>query len=127
MFICKGCGFTSETDVLDSDDLCFGCANEISSGETLEEKRTKAIENDSVFSKGRLHDEFRMKPKKDAKPVKSYKNGFGRKCYIYKIADCIPLREVKKREPTEKELLSRAINGLKAKLRSNAAIGRCRN
>ena len=33
MYICKGCGFASETDVLDSDDLCFGCAND--TNETL--------------------------------------------------------------------------------------------
>ena len=120
MYICKGCGFASETDVLDSDDLCFGCAND--TNETLEEKRAKATEKDGAFSKSRLHDEFRMKPKKDAKPVKSYKNGYGGKFYIYKIVDCVPLREMKKREPTEKELLSRQISGLKAKLRSNTAM-----
>ena len=84
--------------------------------------RAKAIEKDGAFSKSRLHDEFRMKPKKDAKPVKSYKNGYGGKFYIYKIVDCVPLREMKKREPTEKELLSRQISGLKAKLRSNTAM-----
>ncbi len=121
MYICKECGFTSETDVLDSDDLCFGCSNDSFAGETLEEKRAKSIENDDVFSKSRLHDEFRMKPKKDAQPVKSYKNDYGGRTYIYKIADCIPLREVKKREPTAKELLSRQISGLNAKLHSNTA------
>lgn len=120
-FICKGCGYASETDVLDGDDLCFGCANDLSAGETLEERRAKAIENDEVFSKSRLHNEFRMKPKKDAQSVKSYKNDYGGRTYIYKIADCIPLREVKKREPTAKELLSRQISGLNAKLRSNTA------
>lgn len=47
MYICKGCGFASETDVLDSDDLCFGCAND--TNETLEEKRAKAIEKMVLF------------------------------------------------------------------------------
>ena len=78
--------------------------------------------NSEMPPKTRLHDEFRMKPKKDAQPVKSYKNDYGGRTYIYKIADCVPLREMKKREPTAKELVSRQIAGLKAKLRSNTAM-----
>jgi DNA polymerase-3 subunit epsilon len=40
-------------------------------------RRAQAIAEDSCFSKGRLRDEFRMKPAPDAEPVKWYKNTYG--------------------------------------------------
>nr|BDB33605.1 hypothetical protein [Pseudomonas aeruginosa] len=43
----------------------------------LEVLRAEAIAADRSFSKGRLRDEFRMKPKPDATPVAHYKNGYG--------------------------------------------------
>ena len=46
--------------------------------EELEAARAEALEKDQCFSKGRLRDEFRMKPKPDAEPVTFYKNGYVR-------------------------------------------------
>ncbi|EER2962809.1 hypothetical protein F9T45_005473 [Escherichia coli] len=37
-------------------------------------RRAQAIAEDRCFSKGRLRDEFRMKPAPGAEPVKWYKN-----------------------------------------------------
>lgn len=87
----------------------------------LQKAREEAIATDKCFSKGRLRDEFRMKPKPDAVPIKFYKNDYGRKFGVYRIADCVPIRTIQQREPTEKQKRSRAIMALKAKLRSNEA------
>ncbi|EFA5986974.1 hypothetical protein C5W59_004915 [Escherichia coli] len=40
-------------------------------------RRAQAIAEDRCFSKGRLRDEFRMKPAPGAEPVKWYKNTYG--------------------------------------------------
>ncbi len=40
----------------------------------LATRRAQAIAEDRCFSKGRLRDEFRMKPAPGAEPVKWYKN-----------------------------------------------------
>jgi hypothetical protein len=45
----------------------------IAESKELIEAREAAIEADLCFSKGRLRDEFKMKPKPDAQPVKFYK------------------------------------------------------
>ncbi|MGG6879918.1 UNVERIFIED_CONTAM: hypothetical protein P3D01_33770 [Pseudomonas aeruginosa] len=58
----------------------------------LEVLRAEAIAADRSFSKGRLRDEFRMKPKPDATPVAHYKNGYGGTFGVYRIADCLPMR-----------------------------------
>jgi DNA polymerase-3 subunit epsilon len=87
----------------------------------LQKAREEAIAADKGFSKGRLRDEFRMKPKPDAIPIKYYKNDYGRKFGVYRIADCIPIRVTQQSEPTEKQKRARAIMALKAKLRSNEA------
>lgn len=87
----------------------------------LLEAREEAIAADKCFSKGRLRDEFKMKPKPDAVAVKFYKNDYGRKFGIYRIADCVPIRTVRQREPTEKQKQARALMALKAKLRSSEA------
>lgn len=39
-------------------------------------RRAQAIAEDRCFSKGRLRDEFRMKPAPGAEPVKWYKNTY---------------------------------------------------
>ena len=59
--------------------------------EDLDTLRMAAIEQDRCFSKGRLRDDFRMKPKPGVEPVTYYKNGFGGKFAVYRIADCILL------------------------------------
>ncbi|EDF8710688.1 hypothetical protein GCA48_20480 [Salmonella enterica] len=40
-------------------------------------RRAQAIAEDRCFLKGRLRDEFRMKPAPGAEPVKWYKNTYG--------------------------------------------------
>lgn len=67
-------------------------------------KHAQAIAEDRCFSKGRLCDEFRMKPAPGAEPVKWYKNTYGGKFAVYRIADCVPMR--KKRPLTRKQLLA---------------------
>lgn len=88
----------------------------------LQKARDEAIAADRCFTKGRLRDEFRMKPKPDAIPIKHYKNDYGREFGVYRIADCVPIRTIQQREPTEKQKRARAIMSLKAKLRSNEAL-----
>lgn len=58
----------------------------------LKAARAEAIEKNQCFSKGRLRDEFRMKPKPDAEPVAFYKNGYGGEFGVYKISDCVPMK-----------------------------------
>ncbi|MGU4349425.1 hypothetical protein ACVUSI_20060, partial [Escherichia coli] len=50
-------------------------------------RRAQAIAEDRCFSKGRLRDEFRMKPAPGAEPVKWYKNTYGGRFAVYRIAD----------------------------------------
>lgn len=67
----------------------------------LAARRAGAIAEDSCFTKGRLRDEFRMKPAPGAEPVRWYKNPWGGRYGVYRIADCVPLRE--QRPQTEKQ------------------------
>lgn len=52
-------------------------------------RRAQEIAEDRCFSKGRLRDEFRMKPAPGAEPVKWYKNTYGGRFAVYRIADCV--------------------------------------
>lgn len=70
----------------------------------LATRRAQAIAEDRCFSKERLRDEFRMKPAPGAEPVKWYKNTYGGRFAVYRIADCVPMRE--KRPLTSKQLLA---------------------
>lgn len=70
--------------------------------EELEAARAEALEKDQCFSKGRLRDEFRMKPKPDAEPVTFYKNGYGGKFGVYKISDCVPMK-ARSTKPAERK------------------------
>ncbi|EIL5469369.1 3'-5' exonuclease, partial [Escherichia coli] len=67
-------------------------------------RRAQAIAEDRCFSKGRLRDEFRMKPAPGAEPVKWYKNTYGGRFAVYRIADCVPMRG--KRPLTSKQQLA---------------------
>lgn len=49
----------------------------------LTTRRAQAIAEDRCFSKGRLRDEFRMKPAPGAEPVKWYKNTYGDRFAVY--------------------------------------------
>lgn len=49
----------------------------------LATRRAQAIAEDRCFSKGRLRDEFRMKPAPGAEPVKWYKNTYGGRFAVY--------------------------------------------
>jgi hypothetical protein len=55
----------------------------------LATRRAEAIAGDRCFTKGRLRDEFRMKPAPGAEPVKWYKSAYGGKYAVYRIADCV--------------------------------------
>ncbi|EBX5888668.1 hypothetical protein DP761_22265 [Salmonella enterica subsp. enterica] len=61
---------------------------------------------DKCYTRGRLRDEFRMKPAPGAEPVKMYKNPYGGKYGVWRLADCIPMRD--KRPQTEKQQLASA-------------------
>ncbi|WP_436883053.1 3'-5' exonuclease [Enterobacter asburiae] len=82
--------------------------------------RAAAIAEDSCFTKGRLRDEFRMKPAPGTEPVRWYKTPYGGRYGVYRIADCVPMRE--KSPPTEKQRLS----GLRLSVlsRQNSTAGR---
>ena len=91
----------------------------------LDTLRAAAIEQDRCFSKGRLRDEFRMKPKFGVEPVTYYKNGYGGKFGVYRITDCIPLREVKT-DRSEKQKKAAKRLGISSKLESRLAqAGKC--
>ena len=92
----------------------------------LEAARAEAIKKDQCFSKGRLRDEFRMKPKPGAEPVAFYKNGYGGEFGVYKITDCLPMKIRSTKPPSEKQIRASAILAIKAKLKSNGAIASCR-
>lgn len=70
--------------------------------EELEAARAVAIAAGRCFSKTRLRDEFRMKPRPGVEPVKFYKGSYGRKFGVYRIADCEPMAPYRK--PTAQEL-----------------------
>ena len=82
----------------------------------LEQLRKEAIEADKCFSKSTLKAEYRMKPSPAAQPVKYFKNGYGGEFGVYRIADCVPMRE--KRPVTEKQIEAGKLLGAKAKLNS---------
>ncbi|EBF8098471.1 3'-5' exonuclease [Salmonella enterica] len=87
----------------------------------LKDRRNAALAENKCFTKGRLRDEFRMKPAPGAVPVKWYKSSYGGKYGVYRISDCIPMRE--KRPQTEKQQLASARLAIQAKLKSER--GRC--
>lgn len=91
----------------------------------LEAARAEAIEKNQCFSKGRLRDEFRMKPKPDAEPVAFYKNGYGGEFGVYKISDCVPMI-ARTKPPSEKQMRAWAILAIKAKLKGSEAIASCK-
>ncbi|HFL2923295.1 TPA: exonuclease domain-containing protein [Salmonella enterica] len=57
-----------------------------------------------------------MKPAPGAEPVRWYKNGYGSKYGVYRIADCVPLRE--KQPRTEKQRQAGTRLGLQARMKS---------
>lgn len=87
----------------------------------LETLRATAIAADKIYSKSRLLDELRLKPKPDAAPVKIVKNGYGGRSPLYRMADCVPIRETAQKEPTPKQLKARAIQAIKSKKRGRLA------
>lgn len=61
-----------------------------------------------------------MKPKPDAEPVKFYKSEFGKRFAIYRITDCVPIRQVKSaRSERQKRAAKRLV--LMSKLNSKEA------
>ncbi|HAE2736973.1 TPA_asm: 3'-5' exonuclease, partial [Salmonella enterica subsp. enterica serovar Enteritidis] len=46
---------------------------------------------DKCYTKGRLRDEFRMKPAPGAEPVRMYKSPYGGKYGVWRLADCVPM------------------------------------
>lgn len=86
----------------------------------LEKLRQDAIEADRCFSKSRLRDEFRMKPKPDAEPVTFYKNDFGKPFGVYRITDCVPMRQVKATRSEKQKATAQRLAAM-AKLDSKAA------
>lgn len=74
-------------------------------GDKNSEDNPKAnIDGDKCYTRGRLRDEFRMKPALGAKPVRIYKSSYGSKYGVWKLADCVPMR--KKCPQSEKQKLA---------------------
>lgn len=71
---------------------------------------------DKCYTRGRLRDEFRLKPAPGAEPVRWYKNGYGGKYGVYRLADCVPMQA--KRPQTEKQQQASARPGLQAGMKS---------
>lgn len=71
---------------------------------------------DKCYTKGRLWDEFRMKPAPGAEPVRMYKSPYGGKYGVWRLADCVPMRA--KRPQTEKQRLASTRLGLQAQMKS---------
>lgn len=89
---------------------------------SLDDLREDAIRDEKAFGVTRLKDEFKMKPALGATPAFYYKNPYGRgENPCYKVADCVPLREIQTKAPTKRQLLARKISGTKSKLRSHYA------
>lgn len=86
----------------------------------LEKLRQDAIEANRCFSKSRLRDEFRLKPKSDAEPVTFYKNDFGKPFGVYRITDCVPIRQVKATRSEKQKATAQRLAAM-AKLASKAA------
>lgn len=85
----------------------------------LEVLRAKAIEEGLAFGVTRLREEYKVKPKPDAKPLKWVKSPYSRYSNpIYLVSDCIPLAVRVKKPPTENQKIGQLISGLKAMLRS---------
>lgn len=76
----------------------------IMENDELAARRAAALAQDSCFTKGRLRDEFRMKPAPGAEPVRWYKSPYGGRYGVYRIADCVPMRAP--RPQTEKQRLA---------------------
>ena len=89
--------------------------------EELELARAEAMKADRCFSKGRLRDEFRMKPKPGVEPVSFYKNGYGGQFGVYRIADCQPMRRRVCSPASQKQIRAQSILSVKARMRSNLA------
>lgn len=86
-------------------------------------RREEAIKNDKAYGKTRLRDEFKVKPKHDAEPAYWYKNPYGRgELPCYRVADCIPIQSRSVKPETQNQVIGRKISGLKARLRSKAAL-----
>ncbi|WP_455233662.1 3'-5' exonuclease [Geopseudomonas aromaticivorans] len=87
--------------------------------EELEAARAAAIAAGRCFSKTRLRDEFRMKPRPGVEPVRFYKSDFGRKFGVYRIADCEPMAPY--RAPTPSELRALDIGRLRRRIADDDA------
>lgn len=87
----------------------------------LDDLRKSAIDENLSFGVTRLREQYRMKPKPDAEPSDWIKSSYNRKLNpIYRVSDCVPLRQVEQQAPTQKQLRGQRISSLKAKLRSSA-------
>lgn len=86
------------------------------SDDDLQSRREKALADDKCFTKGRLRDEYRMKPAPGTEPVKWYKSTYGGKYGVYRIADCVPMRP--KQEPSDKQKKAAAQLAIRSQLNS---------
>lgn len=84
--------------------------------EDSEAQRNEQPHEDRCYTRGRLRDEFRMKPAPGAEPVRMYKNPYGGKYGVWRLSDCIPMQD--KRPQTEKQRQASVRLGLQAKMKS---------
>ena len=88
----------------------------------IDRLRAEALASNKCFTKGRLKDELRMRPKDDAMPVKTYKGRFGDRYGVYLVADCVPLRKLTSKAGfSAKQLASHKSLAMRAKLKSRMA------
>lgn len=72
----------------------------------------------AAYTTQRLRDEFGLKPKKDAVPVRHWTNQYRQQCALYNIEDCDPIAQRPDKPRTEKQILAAQRLAIQSKLRS---------
>lgn len=89
---------------------------------SITDLRAQAIEQNQAFGVTRLRDQFKMKPKPGAEPVRWVKSPYSRgRNPVYLVADCEPLaaRQQNQGQKTEAQIAGLHITKLKNSLRSS--------
>ncbi|AXD74651.1 hypothetical protein E2Q21_21665 [Salmonella enterica subsp. enterica serovar Java] len=86
------------------------------SDDELKARRAAALAEDRCYSRGRLRDEFRMKPSPGAEPVRMYKSPYGGKYGVWRLADCVPMCEVKPQTEKQRQARMKSERGRFARL-----------
>jgi len=72
----------------------------------------------AAYTTQRLRDEFGLKPRKDAVPVRHWTNQYRQKCALYNVEDCETIIQRPAKPRTEKQILAAQRLAIQSKLRS---------